>query len=312
MRNRGIFGPQGLIFLTGMILSIILSHGIGCDSTSSEPLPLIPEHVLGLEWIEAFRKDNLIGTAHLKSPPPSSQVITGQDEISIDLGALPWSRSYVFLVTNSGDAPIKNLQIRLAVNKKGFSIEPDSISTVPASSSSSGLPIIRLSVEHGQSEFGLVPRPLLSAGNHSISLELNGLWTDINGEIHIDSLTANITLDAKIVDIELSDAVRTFDLRKPNGMTLWGGFDAGGFSRSFTRTGAVLARNIGNTPVEVDFMLSPTNILVGSLLQPGMTLTIPELYEGFVRIGRGLATRDVTRLPLSPDGYTYFVLSNPD
>jgi hypothetical protein len=163
-------------------------------------------------------------------------------------------------------------------------------------------------VDHGYGESGLTIKPLLEPGDHAIDLELRGEIPEMTGASVTPHLSATLSFEALVTDIILSDSSGIRDLAEPNGRSLGGPVNGIEWTPIFHRYGKAVVRNSGNTPIEVDFLNSYNDVLLDKLLQVGDTLEVPERLDGWVRIGRGLAVRDLVRLPLEADGRTYLAL----
>ena len=170
--------------------------------------------------------------------------------------------------------------------------------------------IIRLSVVHGTASGPVIVGPLLEQGRHTLGVSLNGtVEADSDGVPVEATWEGSLVVNALVADVTISDSVGTFDPSRPDGRILAGHIV--GFTRYFRKYGETNARNSGNVDLTVRFI--PNDMISverEKLLVPGDTLTVPSGAVGWIRMSRTEAVRDPVRLPLEPDGHSYYYLRN--
>lgn len=261
-------------------------------------------------------KSGYFTLSQLKSP--SNGRISSSNDVAadFDLGDLKASREFYFILNNGGENPITD--ITLETNDTRFLISPQNIGTLPSASSSGAIiPLISLGVIHGVQLNGVGFTDVLEMGDNSSVLTITGKTT-LNGE-PIDLKSEFVfSVNAKKIDIILSENGNEIDLVNPIGFTGW--TDIGGLGTVplySAPTKAVKIKNIGN----VDLIVT-TRFLLAEEIETQITLTpnqsvdlelkndeINEFTTIISLDGNGTIS-DNNRLQMGNNGKAYFAIQN--
>jgi hypothetical protein len=148
-----------------------------------------------------------------------------ENTVAFNLGELKKSQSFYFMLTNGGDSDIKDIAIKS--NNSAFQVSPASISVLPTGPGMTAVPVVRVNIVHGPSLSGVGLEPILSPGPHSARITITGNATGSDTAIISIALNVDLTVDAKVMDIELVDNGTSLDLTKPWGSSM-GALELGG------------------------------------------------------------------------------------
>jgi len=253
----------------------------------------------------------------LKSP--SNGRIRSANEVTtdFDLGDLKASREFYFILGNGGENPIT--EITLETNDPRFIVSPQNIGSLPGTNSTGAIiPLISLGVIHGVQLNGVGFTDILEMGEHSIVLTIKG--KTIENEILIDLESEfTLTINAKVMDIELSEVGNEIDLTNPLTFTS-GVIGAGGLgvvpgyalsSRIVTikNTGnvdiRVIVKFVGDTETFHDIVIIPNQSSDFDLTHP---ISVEPIMTLFSLDGNGTVT-NYNRIQMGNDGKGYFAIN---
>jgi hypothetical protein len=231
----------------------------------------------------------------------TSQSAPNGTAYTFQLGELRASRDFYFILRNGGNADVED--VALSIDNSAFVLSPTTIERIPALDTSSVAPIVRVRAVHGRGADGLGFAPLMPMGESQATLTITG-----SSAGDLLSLSAIVTVDAKVMDVELRSGA-AIDLSgwgiSPSSL---GGL---GYIRHYFIRGGLTLTNIGNVDIEVKYF---TNDRPPVTAHVGETIGLFTLPRGFVTMGfAGGAITDNERLQLGNDGIAYLSVgpSNP-
>jgi len=226
--------------------------------------------------------------------------------VDFDMGDIRASQEFLFLLVNPGDTDVVDLS--LSSDSDMFTVKPSTIDRLPPQSEAYVLPIIRVAALHGVAVEGVGAIDLMPMGPNSATVSVSGQSQalDANSETTEVGFEALMSVEARVMDIELYDGTDVVDLANPSGSssTNLGGL---GFERFYYIGSTASMTNTGNVDIEVifyDFNDTPT--VVDELLVPDGSIAVPSTATTI-----GLKSNTVTdgaRLQLGSDGVAYFRL----
>ncbi len=164
----------GLAFVLMMCLCACHDGGGSNSSTSSQPvLSLVPQGS---------------GVRYTRDAVESS---------SFELGNLPVTTSYLFLLDTAGSAPLTKL--RLASSSSSVIGSPAAIASVPPAGSGGVTPIIQVQILHGVGPSGYGAAPTLPAGDFPFTITATG--TNADGLV---TMTAAMTVFVQVANYTIS------------------------------------------------------------------------------------------------------------
>lgn len=303
------------MFLIGCLMAII-----SCNKKSDEVSPETPEITakkpgqFGLTQMQTgqrIRKQVINGITYV--PYDGASANRNQrtsNTASFDLGNLKASKSFYFILSNSGDTTIKDITIES--NNSNFEVFPKSIDKIEPAGKSSIMPLLELGVIHGNRLNGLGFQSLLPMGQNTVEVVIKGKTFGTGGEVNVE-LKAQIELFAEVMDIKLFKAGNEIDLKNTSFSTSLGGKESG--------LGWVWGYSVGNDTISIEnsgnikIMLEVNATVNGGTIQNhtievGETLNLGAISVStlFILDGNGTVT-DFERLRVGTDGKGYFVLS---
>jgi hypothetical protein len=160
-----------------------------------------------------------------------------------DLGNVDGSVQQYFILQNTGDAALTNIQ--LSTDNPNLTFSPSAIATLAPSTGLSIVQVIKLNIVHGrrldaEGWGGLLPKGKLQA-----ALTV----TADSGKVRLD---ATVNLNARVMDAELYNEGTPFDFSSPNLFVLGGSVFPGSQTVPvYTPTGEARLVNTGNVPLLV-------------------------------------------------------------
>ncbi|OJJ21582.1 hypothetical protein BKI52_13655 [marine bacterium AO1-C] len=264
---------------------------------------------------QRIRKQIINGVTYIPSEtiqkPGKNQRTT--NTVSFDLGNLKASKSFYFILSNTGDTSITDITIES--NNANFEVFPKSIDKLAPAGESNIVPLLEIGVIHGNRLNGVGFQSLLAMGDNSVEITLKGKTFGENGQENVE-LKAQIKLFAEVMDIKVFKAGNEVDLTKPSFSSSFGGQESG--------LGWVWGYNVGNDPVSIEnsgnvkiaLEINPSALNSDSnqyyTIEVGEKLDLGEIsnkeFKLFVLDGNGTVT-NFERLRTGSDGKGYFVLS---
>lgn len=231
------------------------------------------------------------------------------------LGDLKNSKEFYFILSNGGDNPI--FDINLKTDNSQISVSPGNISFLPGKESLGSnaiIPLIALEVVHGTQLNGVGYAELLPMGENLVTLSITGKTIENNDTINLSS-EFFFKLNGKIMDINLFEKEQEINLLNPTGAVAGalnsGAIDFIPYYRVFSDT--VRIQNIGN--VEISLKVGRLDIN-GYYTESGIT-SIPENQSSQIPIKQHLTIlilnskgtiTNASRIHLGKDGNGYVAI----
>lgn len=246
----------------------------------------------------------------------STQGITNDSiKMGFQLGDLKNSNAFYFLLSNGGDNPI--FDVNLKTDNSHFITSPERINVLPASNTNNDgtiIPLISLGVIHGTQINGIGFAEILPMGENLATLTITGKTLENGDTINLQS-DFYFSVNARLMDIKLFDDEQEVDLRKPYG-SFAGPINLGGlgFVRYYkVSAGSVQLQNTGNVDItliitqndnygkysDLDPVIIPQNETLRVILNEHLTV--------FNLDSEGTIT-DFSRIQLGDDGNGYFAI----
>jgi hypothetical protein len=229
---------------------------------------------------------------------------------AFDLGEQKVSQSHFFMLQNGGGTDILNVVLK--TNDPAFTIAPTSIAALPASGAST-VPILRLGVLHGVALDGVGLAPLLSPGQRTATLHIEGQSAGA-----AVALNADMKVLAKVMDAEISLDGKALDLAHPGQINDSDQFTGEGPYAMIPgpASGTISVKNTGNVVLDVSTKYGAGNHFepwgTSQLVNPGESVTLPYdpsklLPQGpfSIRLGGENAIASPERLLQSTTGFVY-------
>lgn len=126
-----------------------------------------------------------------------------------DFGDIKSSRSFGFILTNSGDSEITSVSI--TTTNPAFEMTPETISRIDPFEDTSALVELNLDIIHGKVLNGIGFTDLLSQGQNIATFNVTGYTVSGNETVTIN-LTRTVEVNALVADIEIYDGDTPIDL----------------------------------------------------------------------------------------------------
>ena len=227
--------------------------------------------------------------------------------VNFDLGDINGSTDFFFILANVGGTPITG--ISLTVADSSFSVYPKSIDILSPGDNIdlkelSEITFVRLTAIHGPAENRVGFTNLMPAGLNSTNLRISGTTIKENSLEQAVTLSAEMQVNAFLMDLRIWDGTREVDLLKSDGQILRGGFVIPGFVQKYDVTDTVRFENRGSVPVEVKVFR--TNVV--DTLEVGEIFLLGRYINTHIRFESNGTMRDRARFPVYGDGKTYIFL----
>ncbi len=280
---------------TLIYFGLILFTFSGCKKDEEKPKS-------GYFILTEIRNPNLKSTQTIYDEPIRTE---------FSLGDLRASKEFYFLISNGGENPIYNINLR--TDHIQFAVTPENISMLAGSNSVGNdniIPLISLGILHGTQLNGVGYTDLLSKGENSAILTLTGKTIEDGDTIDLES-SFGFKVNAKIMDISLYSNGQEINLLNPTSVGMFGNH---GTLRYYRATSdSIEIKNIGNVDINISgtsFDEIETEIDLGdiSLLQDH-TINI-DLSQHFIILSLdsdGTITDD-SRIQLGNDGKGYLAI----
>ena len=229
---------------------------------------------------------------------------------TFDLGDLKASKEFFFLLVNGGVEPIFN--IALTTDNSQFNIRPSQVdqlaggTLLDVAENTGLLPILTLGITHGTNLNGVGYDNLLPMGINTSILTISGKTIDNGDTINISN-SFDISVNAKVMDIELYKDSNKIDLTNPNvhGSSNLGGI---GWIRIYyvNDTSTINIKNIGNVNIDLyygNFDNQNNHILISQSDSVSIN-PVDDCCTVIVLDSKGTIT-DNSRIQLGDDGRGY-------
>jgi len=189
--------------------------------------------------------------------------------ISFDLGKIKASKTFYFILSNTGDQPITNVTIES--NDLQYEVFPKSIDNISPAKEGGIVPLLEVGIIHGDRLNGLGFQRLLPMGDNTLILNIKGKTRDTGGEIDVD-LVAEASLFAEVMAVEfyIDDQKQPFR------------DDVGNYKHSYSpRSQIFKIKNTGNVDIKLQHhVFTKESLMVPvidefSILQAGQTVEFP-------------------------------------
>lgn len=281
------------LFVVISVIFFACSHKVQCPI---EPISLNPG---------SFQLTKMDGLA--KSIAGANLSATN---LQIDIGSIKSSRDFYFLLRNVGDFEIDSVSLSIVGN--GFSVSPAQIAVLSPENARSrevGLsPIIRITVTHGEAIDGIGWVGVLPKGENTATLSIIGKTKNAQGNDTSTSLAANLTVDAKIMDMKVFANNTELILDWDHSCGNIGDRENGFWQHCFDSAPLAFV-NSGNVPIQLSIQISKCfDSIIDSTdttLQADDTLVFP-IHDStaniFMTATSSNTITDISRLPLSALG----------
>ena len=187
----------------GLIIPLlfILLFIYACNQASAPQEQRTPGN-LSIVYLQGFEKRT-----------PVQPEILQNGDVSFNLGSIKASRDFYFLLQNQGSYPITG--ITLQTDNSDFSVQPASIDRLESGSQTSVIPIIRGSAHHGLALEGIGLIDLMPMGSNTTLLSIHGQTQDESANPLDVDLTADLQVNALVMDIDIMDGQSPLDLYHP-------------------------------------------------------------------------------------------------
>lgn len=272
----------------------------GCSGDSTAPVPPTPVR-FSLQWmqgLDAPADQVSLLARQLLLPSFSAPAVT------LSLGPIRNTTDFYFILANGGGQPITS--VTLATSNAAFQVSPATIDLLSPASTTSLLPIIRVTAVHGTAASGIGDAPLLSPGDHSADLQIDGQTTDASDVALPVELTTTLDLSALVMDVEVFSAGGEVNLAAPSSAGTGQVLDHGARIYDIPE-GDWRIKNTGNVPIVVLDAPQRTAPENPRTLGIGASITFPTPVSPIPCVGLdgGGTVRDPARLPTESDGRTY-------
>jgi hypothetical protein len=216
------------------------------------------------------------------------------------------------MLSNGSNNPITDITIE--TDDPRFEVSPKTISTLNAGANDF-LPLISVGVVHGVYLNGVGFTDVLEMGDHTVTLTIKGNMKENATQREVTS-TFTLTVDAKLMDIELMDGSTAVDLLNTP-VSMSGATNVGGLGNVpgyLFDTETLKIKNTGNVNIQVTIpSYLPGASTQSQLVTPNQTITfiLPtdinySYVTAFVALdGNGTVT-NYNRIKLGNDGKGYF------
>jgi hypothetical protein len=156
---------------------------------------------------------------------PGPDAVTRNADFAFDLGALRNTRSFYFLLGNSGDTPI--VDVTLGSDADAFRLTPATIDRLDPGKGIGVLPILDLTAVHGTAASGIGFDDLLPMGANTATLTLRGTTVLANGDSTAVTASVDVAVDALVADLRVLKGATEVDLADPDGTVIGGNLNGG-------------------------------------------------------------------------------------
>jgi hypothetical protein len=277
----------------------------------SRDMPVVHNQIDVYPGAGKFGISHVQGLAKVRSASP----VSSEGQVGFELGSVKGSSTFYFLLYNVGYSPITDISIAFADSH--FTAFPARMDTLFPGIDIGLLPIVKINAAHGTALNGVGSRPLLAMGNDTAVLTIKGKTRTKEGADSTLTLSANMSVRALVIDIDIQDSRGSLALASPDGRA-HGNFPEGlGEMRFYNAQGCtVTIKNTGNVPVAIKAWFQRVNTLdttfddtLAFAIEVGGKATIPRRSDRIIfSIDGNNTISDQSRLPLLSNGRCYFCL----
>ena len=169
-------------------------------------------------------------------------------QVKFDLGEVKASKEYLFILSNSGDVPV--FDINIAIDHSQFEVSPRRIDTLGVNGTANNLlPLITVGIKHGVALNGVGQLDLLEQGTHTGIVSIKGK-TIISGDTVEVTADIEMIIEAKVADIDIYINDNLLNLGQPD-------FQSIGFVRSdgyyIPENSNIKVANTGNVSISLKY-----------------------------------------------------------
>ncbi len=244
------------------------------------------------------------------APGGTPDAVTRNAAFAFDLGDLRNTRSFYFLVGNSGDTPI--VDVTLTSSNDAFPITPDAIDRIDPGKGVGVLPVLDLTAVHGTAPSGVGFTDLLPMGPNATTFTLRGTTVLASGDSVAVTAAVDVAVEARVADLRVRKGATEVDFTDVGGTiispNLNGGQGAPIYFVNAPASEPFTLINAGNVPLGLELWDgtnsgSPTTVP----LAPGDSLVRP-IAALAAAVDPNNTIADPTRLRPGFDGRSYFLI----
>ncbi|WP_299457326.1 hypothetical protein [uncultured Microscilla sp.] len=225
---------------------------------------------------------------------------------NFDLGNLKASKSFYFILSNTGDRAITDVTIES--NNPQFEIFPKTIDKLAGASENGIVPLLELGVIHGNRLNGVGFQSLLPMGDNTVEVTIKGKTQGENGEEAVE-LKAQVKLFAQVMDVEFYKNGEKIDLSTFTRVSGPFAHESGLSSLRLyvaNKTDAISVKNVGNVNIQLKYEDSPNTTVINKPLATEQELTLDNFSDLLIfALDGGGAMTPYSTLQLGNDGKAY-------
>lgn len=231
------------------------------------------------------------------------------DSTEFYMGNLKASRDFYFIIRNTGGSIIKDISIESS--NPMFPIIPSEIQLLVPDSDVSIFPILRISATHGVALDGIGYTELMPMDTNLSIINITGTTLAEDSTDTTISLTAKISVNSLVMDIDLFGGSKLINLTEGFGgaSTNLGGL---GFLRVYECDSIPKIKNIGNVSIYLTYPMDSWITPIRDTLNIGNILTF-DLIDSIgiivIQLDGQNTICDNNRLQIGNDGKVYFAIS---
>lgn len=180
----------------------------GCENPSTDDTDLIPSSTSQGQLVLT----PLEGMGRLVNHQSLSKASDG-DTVDFDLGPIKASKNFYFILKNTGGTAITDISINS--NNSDFTVSPAQIGILQPDSISSIVPILSIGAMHGTALDGIGFIEIMEAGINSTLISIAGITSNDTSDAIQVGITANMLVEALVVDIRVFNQGGEIDLANP-------------------------------------------------------------------------------------------------
>mgnify|MGYP001113571795 CR=1 FL=1 len=255
-----------ILFLLSLSLLVSCKNKDGVDPEGGDP------GAFGLTQLQGnkrIRKQVINGITYV--PYDAASANRNQrttNTVSFDLGRIKASKTFYFILSNTGDQPITNVTIES--NDPQYEVFPKSIDNIAPAKEGGVVPLLEVGVIHGNRLNGLNFQGLLPMGGNMITLNIKGKTRDTGGEINVE-LIAEAKLFAEVMAVEFY-----IDEQKQRYRDDVGNYQE---ARYLTESQIFKIKNIGNVDIKLQHHVFTNESLMVPVVDETSVLLVGQMAE---------------------------------